>query len=387
MRRFALWSVLLMAGSVLAAPAKVDPVAEGFPDWQGAVDKNHITGRSITASDLRHKVTVVVEVDGAEGVRGQMLKAGDLTPLNGICGFHAGDNWETYELPRNVMIVFSVRGSKTAETVLAALKGGKNMDENEAKQLANLRSPSLPFYENITFTGAPDAEGKRPFVYVMGPTGKTPVWSGALTPKSVKTITDAVRKESAKIAPGSWRPFYGSILEVQHHPAYTKAIEKGKLTGLKPLLQKSIVGKDAEKATEAQILYDAMEQTRSDLALRIMLEAGACPHRAAYDMSVLTKYWPGEKKKLADAALKIKSLKEAQPLVVMFVKIMPWADPNFKCKNAAEAKSIVAQLNQMKKTLEKLKESKNITVQNGALTIDTMIDGLISTIPSSVPEK
>ena len=71
----------------------------------------------------------------------------------------------------------------------------------------------------------------------------------------------------------------------------------------------------------------------------------------------------------------------------MFCKVMVWADPAFTCKNAGEAKKIVAELNKMKKDLDKLKKSEVIVIQNGALLMDTQVDELIATIPSRLPEK
>ena len=53
----------------------------------------------------------------------------------------------------------------------------------------------------------------------------------------------------------------------------------------------------------------------------------------------------------------------------------------------AKAEKFVAELNKMKKDLEKLQESKVIVVQNGALTMATQVDELIALIPTKVPEK
>ena len=54
---------VLMPAMLLAAPAaKVDPVAEGYPDWQGMSAKTFIMGRELCPSDLRHKVAIVVEI-------------------------------------------------------------------------------------------------------------------------------------------------------------------------------------------------------------------------------------------------------------------------------------------------------------------------------------
>jgi hypothetical protein len=58
------------------------------------------------------------------------------------------------------------------------------------------------------------------------------------------------------------------------------------------------------------------------------------------------------------------------------------------CKNAGEAKKIVAELEKkIKPQLAKMKDSKVIAVQNGALILDSQVDELIATIPSRLPEK
>ena len=64
---------------------------------------------------------------------------------------------------------------------------------------------------------------------------------------------------------------------------------------------------------------------------------------------------------------------------------MEWSSPDFTCKGASDAKKIVQELNKIKKTLEKLKESKNLIAQNGALMMDVKVDELIATIPFKVP--
>ena len=62
MKKLALVCAAMAALEVVAAPAaKVEPVAAGFPQWQGLSPKNHVMGREVTGADLRHRVTVVVE--------------------------------------------------------------------------------------------------------------------------------------------------------------------------------------------------------------------------------------------------------------------------------------------------------------------------------------
>lgn len=68
---------LLAGGALLAAP-KLEPVAGGYPNWQGLSAKSFIAGRKIQPSDLRHKATIVVEVDAGEKVQSQLTQAAPL---------------------------------------------------------------------------------------------------------------------------------------------------------------------------------------------------------------------------------------------------------------------------------------------------------------------
>ena len=386
---------VLMPAAVLAGPAaKIDPVAEGFPDWQGMSEKTFVMGRKIGPSDLRHKVVAVVEIEPNANLQSQLALAGQFGTRVGLANFGwDGGNWETIEsLPRNFIFAVSNRGGgrdKDHEAIKEALKY-KGEDQAISAALVNFRGPSCSMYDDLTFTGAPDTTGKRPYVYVMGPEGKEILFQDTLTADSYKKANAAVSKALAKMkeTQGSWKPFFGCVEEVKFFPIVAKTIEKGKpLAPVSKALLKDVLSKDAEKAKEAQILYDAIEQTRSDLLLRIGLEASACPHRAYYDVQKLLRYWPSEKKRLDSAMAKIKANPESLKLAQMFCKLMTWSSPDFTCKNAGEAKKIVAELNKMKKDLEKLQESKVIIVQNGALTMASQVDELIALIPTKVPEK
>lgn len=392
-------AMLLVAGPA----AKVDPVAEGYPDWQGVVEKNYVNGRHICASDLRHKILVVLDVDVNDSLQSNFIKTGELSYLDGLYGLGSGgENFETLVMPRNVMFVINLYGYKEIDPIKAALKIPKEADETTSRLLVGMRAPSM--YTGLTFTGAPDTTGKRPYVYVMGPTGKEPVYQGAWGATSLKEVRAAISKQKKKMSDDgfTWVPFYGSVTEPKHFPILAKTLEKAKagkpvsMAAVEKELQKGILAKDPEKAAEAQILYDALNQTRSDLVLRIMMEYRLCPHRAVYDLQQLLKFWPGEKKKLDVVTAKIKSSPDANKLAQMFCKVMVWADPNFTCKNSGEAKKIVGELNKMKKDLEKLanppeeklkKDPMAITVQNGALLMDSQVDELIALIPTKVPEK
>ena len=380
--------MVLANGALLATPAqKSNPVAEGYPDWQGLSAKSFVAGREISPSDLRHKVTIVIEVDDNEKAQSQLASAQGLIFSTGIGRLGSGQNWETLTMPRWAIAAVSVHGAKNAA---AFLEGLKRKSDNQSIQtgMQAVLGQGCSVYQNLTFTGAPDSTGKRPYVYIMGPEGTKPVFKGELNAANIGKAMATVNKLRKQVEASGWQPFYGSVKEPKFFPKLVQTIEKGKtLAPVEKEILKEVVSKDQEKAKEAQILYDALVQTRGDLVTRIRMEAWACPHRAAYDIQQLIKYWPAEKKKVEAASARIKSIPDAEMLAKIFCRIMELDDPNFVCKSVGDSKKIVAELNKAKKSIEKLKESKNITVQNGALLIDMKLDELIASVPTKVPEK
>ena len=140
-------------------------------------------------------------------------------------------------------------------------------------------------------------------------------------------------------------------------------------------LRKDILAPEPETAKEAQMLYDGLEQTRSIMMFVASLACQSSPHVAAHLVDRLLKLFPSVKKRVASVAKELKANAAAQPLIKMYPQLVRWSDPGFSCKNAG----------QMKKALAPLKEqSGNLSVQNGALVLDAMVDELISTIPSKV---
>lgn len=378
-----------------SSAVKSDPVAGAYPDWQGISEKSYITGRRICPSDLRHKVTIVLEIEPNAKLQEQLSMAALFMQKVDFPGWEIV-NWETYEVSRNVIFAVSNRGGgkvKDHDAIIEVLKC-KGANETVAALLSGYRTMACAMYDDLTFVGAPDTTGKRPFVYVMGPEGKEPLCQGELCSAMMKTSYVAIAKARKQIEDWEirWRPFYGNVDEPKFFPQLGKVIAKGKpLEPVEKILLKDVVAKDPEKAKEAQVLYDAVCQTRSDLIMRILMEYGQCPHRAYYDLQKLLRFWPKEKKNLDPVLTKIKTNPGAMKLAQMFCKLMVWMDPEFTCKNQGEAKSIVAALNKMKVDLEKLKEQKgkevDVVVQNGALILDSQVDELISTMPTRVSLK
>ena len=396
MKRLACLTVGLLSGLVLtAAPAaKTEPVAAGFPNWCGVGAKNDIGGRELCPSDLRHRLTVSVAGEPNEELQGQLVLAGQFAALSGWATAGEPTDWNTFEPPRHPLTVVSVHGSRDHEAVRSALRY-KGDDQAIRRDLVTLLGQGGSVYADVTFDGAPDSTGKRPYYYVMGPTGTEPLAQGELTADSVKDGIKKIRAERAKLLKSgvAWRPFYGNIEESKYHPLIAKVLEKGKTAKLAPMapvekaLLKDVTLKDEEQARTAQVLYDALNQTRTDLYTQIILESTHVPYRAYYDVLTLVKFWPAEKKRLERIYAKFKSIPELDTLSKMFCKMMVWEDPEFTCKNAGEAKKIVQELNKMKRSLGKMKESKVIQVQSGALLLDMKADELIATVPSKLPAK
>ena len=372
----------------MTAGAKPGAVLEGYPDWQGAVDKNHISGRYLCASDLRHKVTVVVEVENNEKLRANLIQAAAFAaygPGQAIGEFGITD------VPRDFIFVLSLAGGNGRKKLLATIdrqspenaKGGADV-----QSLVNLAGNGCSIYEGVTFAGAPDGTGKRPFVYVMGPKGLAPLCQGPLatTLGDAKAAIAKGRKEIAGWDP-KWTPYYGTAPEPKFHPQLAAALAKGKpLDPVAKDILRNVVSKDAEKAVEAQILYDAINQARSDLLLKVKMEAAASPHQAYADVQQLLKCWPAERKRAETLLARLSSNPDLMLIAKAYAKIQPWSAPGFTCKTS-EAKKIVADLKKMKKAIAGHKESKNMAVQNSALLVDAKIDELVDSFSAKCASK
>ena len=375
------------AGIAFAKPA-AEPVAAGFANWTGVTPKNHVAGRVIEPSDLRQRVTVVVEMD-VDPKDEKATKLGDQLRLTGELArndsFPAGaSNWDDLEvLPRKCLIVASLNGACTSRQVAQAATTRK--DEEAEKNMGShwVQRSSLAFYTDLKLVGGPDNGGKYPYVYVMGPSGTEPVWKGVYSADVHKEIVRAIAKAAGGI--GDWTPLTG-VAEPQFFKKEAQDLRQGKpaklvLTKLKGAIQ----DKNAEKAREAQVMYDAVYQYRSDLIARIRCEIGASPARAYVDMQRLFALFPADKKLLGDLDQRLKANKSAAALGKMYEKFMAWNRPDFQFKNAAEAKKAVKLVESWKKPLQKISEDQTDTAIAGeAALVLAQLDMLISSLPSKV---
>ena len=258
--------MVLVNGALLAAPAqKSNPVAEGYPDWQGLSAKSFVAGREISPSDLRHKVTIVIEVDDNEKAQSQLASAQGLIFSTGIGRLGSGQNWETLTMPRWAIAAVSVHGAKNAA---AFLEGLKRKSDNQSIQtgMQAVLGQGCSVYQNLTFTGAPDSTGKRPYVYIMGPEGTKPVFKGELNAANIGKAMATVNKLRKQVEASGWQPFYGSVKEPKFFPKLAQALEKGKtLAPVEKEIVKEVVSKDPERPRRRR--FSTMRSSRRVVTL------------------------------------------------------------------------------------------------------------------------
>lgn len=354
-----------------------------YPEWSGLIEKNRASGRLLSPSDLRHRFVLVIDVD-MDKIPAQIE---NLPPYNFLLGsIGEGFVWMGGTLNRNAIVLIVVHSPKNID--MAELKEKIDVLTKSERMHALMRPSFSGFnvYTKVTFDGATDSTNKRPYAHFFDPaTGKVAIegkYDGSFNGK----IRDLYNKGKGRLS--SWRPFYGTIDEPAHFPKLKPTIAARKpLTRLMQDMAKKARSKNEELASEAQILYDALEQTRSDLVHRIGLEYKAAPHCAVADINTLVTYWPNDKKAIGEILEKLKAVPDAKKLGDMYVKLIGWENPDFTPKNQGEVKKIIGELNKMNKFLESFKEGKPLPIQNAAFSMQSTIETLISELPTRVPQK
>ena len=382
-------AVAMLAASVATAAPQKDPVAEGFMDWEGLTSKNLLMGRLLTPSDLRHKAVVYIVLD-AEKLTND--KVPGLYPLSTIVQMPADHltQWETEELPRSKIAVVSVRNfaaKKTPADFVALFKPPKGTETTDLAKYTSWGTNKTPFYRDVHPVGEAELTAdKLPYVAVYGGEGTEPLYTKEKwSADDVKNVRAALKKAVGGLA--EWKAPLG-VAEPQFFKKVAADFAKGKpAQGMLAQLKTGIKSKTPEQAREAQIMFDAINQYRSDLILRIQLEFSAAPARAYYDFQTLVKYFPAEKKRLQEIDAKIKANKEIGALGKIFEKILLWSQEDYVCKNKGEVNKNVQELKKYKKMLEALANSENAQLQGEAMLFQTQIDTLIDLMPTKVPQK
>lgn len=356
------------------------PVAEGFVKWTGLdTIKGTKNARWLSPSDLRGRFVVIVELDKEKVV--EQFKAA--FQLQGL-GFAPEWNrdWEFSPINRDVVVVYNVHDLSDEDF-------DKQICGNDAIKKLPIGPGWLVFYGNITFEGAPDSATERPYVYVMAPEGKEPIYKSRIKTQCFREAKEAIAKTAAELP--AWRPWYGYVEEVKYTKGFDAAVSGGK--GLAPFLQvlkKGIVSKKQEVAAESQRLFDALEQRKADLLWQIKKESSlGGPCAALYDMDELTKRFPASKREMAAYSERIA---KAHPNIATVYKAYSLyrrcSEPGFKVKSTSEAKKMAAELEKARPALTRLSNDANdVTVQNVASSLLAHLDDIIAELPEKVMKK
>ena len=356
------------------------PVAEGFVRWTGLDSiKGTKNARWLSPSDLRGRFVVVVDIDAAKAP--EQVKATIGIQNLALNPNGHGTDWDFAPVPRDIVVVYNVHDLSDEDIE-------KKLYENDAVK-KEVIAHAFNFYGFVTFEGAPDCQGERPYVYVMGPEGTEALYKGKyVANKTAKEVKDAIAKAAAELP--AWRPWYGYVTEVKHTKGFDAAIAGGK--GLAPFtmtLKKGIVSKKPEVAAESQRLYDALEQRKGDLLYAIKAERAASPCAMLYDIEEVSRRFPTLKRDLAECSEKVQ---KQHPNITQVYKhyalFRRCADPAFKAKSASEAKKLAAELEKARPILTKMGDDpKDVAIQNMALSLVQRMDDVVAELPAKVQEK
>lgn len=350
------------------------PVAAGYPNWQGVEPGNYVCGLQVCPSDLRHRATVVVEFE-AENADTQLPMVAQLVRWSVPYG---EETWEFYDMSHNYMVLFSNRGKrdKAAMAKLKAFLDGKDNWMYKCQDAA-------PIYHDVRFPGGPDAKGKYPMVYAMPFEGTEPLVSAYADKDGLNKAMSAARGVCAQRQKFGWKDFTGVA-----EPKFVKGVAQA-VAARKPLdpsiaaARALISSPDPEQAKEGQIVYDALNQARTDLLMRIRAEGKFSPVRGYYDVARLTDYFPQMKKSRKALVSDFRPNVEAPALALMLDDVIRLRAPDFEPKGPVDAKKIVVRLKNHKKALAKLKDHKDVTMQSSVSVLDGAIDELMDRFAST----
>lgn len=365
---------VIFGASAFAAPAV--PVADGFPDWIGLEPRNNISGRLITPSDMRHKIAMVIEIDCDDKFKDSVLLASRYASLNPKPLGHS-TSWEVLkdeEMPRDSILLLSVFGKKPNEEMIAEIASDKKRGSLIFSRHIQATRTLPSVYYNVRLAGADyeNPERKRPYAYVFSHEGGKPIWEGSLNEKNAPELSKAIAAARKRLP--QWKPLTG-IDDLTKLPAVAKNLEKGKMKAVVAAAVAAIKSKDPETSKQGQIVYDAIEQYKSDLVYRIVLEATSAPARAIADVQRLVKMFPQEKKRIAEFESVLSKNREILSIAKMMEKVLQLKDPSYAPKTA-QLKKDLQLLRRWKRSLKPLGEHANTTISGQAMLMMTLLEEL-----------
>ena len=352
-----------------------ESVADDFVKWAGLESfrcKEYLS--CLTPGDLRGRFAIIVDIDDTKAAE-QIRATLPLKRLEFMASL--GFDWNFTTVNRDVLVIYNLHGLSEADLAEKVRK------DEILKQLVGFN-----YFSNVTFEGAPISAAERPYIYVMGPDGKDPLYKGKMDrDKTAKDVRAAIEKVKGSLP--VWRPWYGYVEKVNYTKGFDAAIDGGKsLDQVIASLKKGISSKKQEVAVESQRLYDALARTKGDLQYRLVYERLDAPFAAMYDIEELERRFPAMKDKLSLISEKIaRAHPNAKAVYKHYALYRKCADPAFHPKSKAEAKKLATELSKSKSILAKLTDDNDIAIQNLALTMPQHIDDLIAELPGKVVQK
>jgi hypothetical protein len=364
-----LCAAALAAFSLYAAPAaKIEKVAEGYPNWLGVVDANYLYGRNICSSDLRHKAAIIIFVEAGENMEKQLDLCVEFSYRNS--GVPPADTvWETLDnIPRQSIVLVSVIGKVFKSKFVQRLKDKGNGN--------NYLNTKVSFYNNVTLVGEPEEFPGFPYVMVMDPKSPVPAWKGKYSQAESAKVLKAFFNAKKNIP--EWTPLYG-VAAPAHFEKARQQIAARKLDAARKTLMGGFSNTDAAVRAEAQMMYDAIEQYRSDLLFRIQQEYVRAPARAFADLQILLKLFPNERRKIQEIDSKLKGKIDATVIGKIFEKMITYSQPDYSPK-PSELKKNIAEVMRWKKMLAPLKEYNNVSISSQAMLVESQLDSLLENL-------
>jgi hypothetical protein len=364
-----LYAAALAAFSLYAAPAaKIEKVAEGYPNWLGVVDANYLYGRNICSSDLRHKAAIIIFVEAGENMEKQLDLCVEFSYRNS--GVPPADTvWETLDnIPRQSIVLVSVIGKVFKSKFVQRLKDKGNGN--------NYLNTKVSFYNNVTLVGEPEEFPGFPYVMVMDPKSPVPAWKGKYSQAESAKVLKAFINAKKNIP--EWTPLYG-VAAPAHFEKARQQIAARKLDAARKTLMGGFSNTDAAVRAEAQMMYDAIEQYRSDLLFRIQQEYVRAPARAFADLQILLKLFPNERRKIQEIDSKLKGKIDATVIGKIFEKMITYSQPDYSPK-PSELKKNIAEVMRWKKMLAPLKEYNNVSISSQAMLVESQLDSLLENL-------
>lgn len=354
------------------------PVAKGFPGWEGVVERNYIHGRMISSSDLRHKAAMVIEIENDDGFMKSLEAVSNFYfMLPKVDGHISWDLLSDEDFPRGKILLVSLFGRRWDPARLRELRNDKSVGSKFLRH-------KVPFYYKACPAGADDGKGpkkKRPYGYVFSPDGEKPLWEGTLDAAGIAAAVEAC--EAAEKKTIRWKPLTG-IEDLSKLPAVEKHIKAGKMKPALAAAEAAIKSKDPEISRQGQIVYDAIEQFKSDLVHRIGLEAYVAPARAYADMKRLVRLFPAERKNIAEFERALARDRQVVVLGKMMEKVLLIKSPGYAPK-PDQVKKDIQLVKRWKRMLKPMSEDKNTRIAGQAMLLMSLLDEVEAEAAAKLP--